>query len=279
VIGAVVSWRRGALRPFTLLWLGGSVLALGPTIFVAGHSFAPLAAHWHGQAVSLLMPYSWLIMIPGLSLFREADRLAVLGLVGACLLAGAAVTWLRRRRAWPALVVVAALAVLEAGWPGDPGTVLVPVTLPAVDHAIAADHSSSVVVDVPFEIRGPHQFGHDFPLYALELATEDGHPRGDSYTAGVPDHTIAGITRNAFYAGLVSVQSGTPVTPADLAAARRDLQTLHVSWVLLWAERWTFSGGAGQHTQNLHYPQLRRYLTRTGFHADYSADGVTVYRR
>ena len=35
------------------------------------------------------MPYTWLMRIPGLSAFREADRFALLGLVGAALLAGA----------------------------------------------------------------------------------------------------------------------------------------------------------------------------------------------
>ena len=33
--------------------------------------------------VSLLMPYTWLVRVPGLSALREADRLALLGLVGA----------------------------------------------------------------------------------------------------------------------------------------------------------------------------------------------------
>jgi hypothetical protein len=277
VLGLVVRWRRPTTRQLGLLWLGSSVLALGPTLYVAGHAFVPLAERWHGLQVSLLMPYTWLIRIPGLSLFREADRLALLGLVGACLLAGAAVEWLRRR-AWPVLVVVALLGALEAGWPGPAGQVIVATTLPAVDQAIAADHSGSVVVDVPFEIRGPHQFGRDFPLYALEVAAEDGHPRGDSYTSGVPERTINGIRRHAFYAGLVAVQEGQKITPARLGAARRDLRTLHVGWVLVWSQRWTFSGGAGQQPVNLHYPQIRRFLAETGFRLDYQADGVLVYR-
>ncbi len=277
VVGLVVSWGRPAARRLGLLWLVTSVLALGPTLYIAGHELVPLADKWHGLRVSLLMPYTWLIRIPGLSLFREADRLALLGLVAACLLAGAAVQWLRQR-AWPVLIVVALLAVLEAGWPGDAGTVIVPTTLPAVDHAIAADHSGSVVVDVPFEVRGPNQFGHDFPLYALELATEDGHPRGDSYTSGVPQRTINGIRRHAFYATLVGLQAGQKLTPAGLAAARRDLRTLHVGWALLWSQRWTFSGGAGQQAVNMHYPQIRRFLAETGFRLLYTADGVSVYR-
>ena len=277
VTGLVVRWRRRRTRQLGLLWLGCSVLALGPTLYIAGHDLVPLAESWRGLRVSLLMPYTWLIKLPGLSLFREADRLALLGLVGACLLAGAAVEWLRRR-AWPVLIVVALLGGLEAGWPGPAGQAIVATTLPAVDHAIAADHSGSVVVDVPFEVRGPHQFGRDFPLYALEVAVEDGHPRGDSYTSGVPERTLNGIRQHAFYAALVAVQEGGRITPARLAAARLDLRTLHVGWVLVWSQRWTFSGGAGQQRVNLHYPQIRRFLAETGFRLDYQADGVLVYR-
>jgi hypothetical protein len=277
VFGLVVAWRRPAARWLAVLWLGSSWLALGPTLYIAGHDFVPLAQSWHGLRVSMLMPYTWLIRVPGLSLFREADRLALLGLVGACLLAGAAVEWLRRR-AWPALIVVAILGALEAGYPGQAGTVIVPTQLPAVDHAIAADHSRSVVVDVPFEVRGPNQYGRDFPLYALELAAEDGHPRGDSYTSGVPSKTINGIKAHPFYATLVALQQGQKLTPASLAAARADLRTLHVGWVLLWSQRWTFSGGPGQHPQNTHFSLIRRFLAETGFRLDYTADGVSVYR-
>jgi hypothetical protein len=177
-----------------------------------------------------------------------------------------------------ALVVVAILAALEAGSPGFAGTVMVSTTLPAVDHAIVADHSDSVVVDVPFEVRGPNQYGRDFPLYALELATEDGHPRGDSYTSGVPSRTINGIKAHPFYATLVGLQQGQKLTPAGLAAARKDLRTLNVGWVLVWSQRWTFSGGSGQQRVNMHYPLIRRFLAETGFRLDYQRDGVWVYR-
>ena len=42
------------------------------------------------------MPYTWLVHIPGLSALREADRFALLGMIGAAVLAGAAVDWLAR---------------------------------------------------------------------------------------------------------------------------------------------------------------------------------------
>jgi len=55
----------------------------------------PFQQIWNGVRVSPAMPYTWLMRLPVLSAFREADRFAILGLVGAALLAGAAVDWLR----------------------------------------------------------------------------------------------------------------------------------------------------------------------------------------
>ena len=94
VLGLIVSWRRRSAWLLALLWLGGAVLALGPVLKVGRHTYVPLAQYWQGVRVSLLMPYTWFIRVPGLSIFREADRMALLGLVGAALLAGAAVDWL-----------------------------------------------------------------------------------------------------------------------------------------------------------------------------------------
>ena len=99
VLGLLASWRRRSAWLLLLLWLGGAALALGPVLYVGRHLYVPLAQTWTGLRVSALMPYTWFIRVPGLSVFREADRLALLGLVGAALLAGAAVDWLWRGRA------------------------------------------------------------------------------------------------------------------------------------------------------------------------------------
>ena len=116
--GLVASWRRRSAWLLALLWLGGARAGAG---LHAGHRqdrvHVPLADGWDGVAVSLLMPYTWLVHLPGLSALREADRLALLGLVGAAMLAGAAVDWLSRH-ARPLIAVVAAAAILEAGWTG-----------------------------------------------------------------------------------------------------------------------------------------------------------------
>ena len=280
--GLIAGWRRRGTGRLALLWLGSSVLALGPTFVVLGHTFAPLATRWHGIRVSLLMPYSWMIRLPVLSSFREADRLALFGLVAAALLAGAAVDWLRwNGRA--VIVVVAVLGALEAGWSGITNARTVPASLPAVDGPIAADHSGSVVVDVPFVISGPVKYGFPAgaPQYALNLATQDGHPRAMSYVSGVPMRTIDGIAAHPFYSGLVDAENGTTVTPAHLAAARQDLRTLHIGWVVIWGPSWTPSFPMG-HIDTKQRDRVNRraikYLEETGFKFDYQADGVLVYR-
>jgi hypothetical protein len=272
-LGLAVTWQRRGARAFGLLWLGCAALALGPTLYIGNRQFVPLPQAWHGQRVSLLMPDTWLIKLPGLSSFREPDRLALLGLVGAAILAGAAVEWLLPRSRL-ALAGVALLAAFEAGWAGPPGTM--PTALPAVSRPIAADHSGSIVVDVPFGIRGIPWYGKAISPMALVLATADGHPRADSYTSWVPRPTLTGIRRHAFYTGLADARVGTKITPAHLAAARKDASSLHIGWVLVWTKRWMAPVHPAHH--HLHYGAIYRFLTATGFHLGYQADGVKVYR-
>jgi hypothetical protein len=272
VTGLVVSWRRRSARLLALLWLGSAAVALGPTLYLAGRQYVPLAQFWHGQQVSLLMPDTWLIRVPGLTSFREPDRFTLLGLVGAALLAGAAADWLARRNRL-LLAGAALLAALEAGWPGPAATM--PTALPAVDRPIAADRSSSIVVDVPFGIKGIPWYGKNIAPGALVLATADGHPRGDSYTSWVPRSTLNGIRRHAFYAGLTVARLGQRISPARLTAARQDLTRLHVGWVLVWTRQWM---APGRPHARLHYADIARYLTATGFRLGYRADGVEVYR-
>ena len=261
--GLAVSWRRRSAWQLAALWLGSAALALGLTLHIGARDYAPLAQQWHGLRVSLLLPYTWLVRIPGLSGMREADRLALLGLVGAALLAGAAAGWLRRH-AWPLLIVAGLAAALEAGWSGIPGSPALPIAMPALDRPLAADRSGSIVVDVPFGLRGGLPlYGLHLPDAALLLATADGHPRAVSYASWEPAPTIAGIRRHPFYARLNAAQHGWPSTPAQLAAARADRQRLAVGWVLVWSR---MPGS------------LTSYLSATGFRFAYQADGVKVYR-
>jgi hypothetical protein len=277
VLGLIVTWRRRSAWLLALLWLGGAVLALGPVLKVGRHTYVPLAQYWQGVRVSLLMPYTWLIRIPGLSIFREADRMTLLGLVGAALLAGAAVDWLaqprgvrgdgslRKKTVWPVIAVVAVLGALEAGWPGSPeGVSTMPTSLAALDRPIAADHSNSIVVDVPFGCYVVPQWGENPDAQAILMATADGHPRAFCYSSWVPTKTITSLQGDPFYFQLNKAQHGFARTPAEIAAARADLRKLNVGWLLVWQQNPSRA--------------LSAYLSGTGFRFAYRADGVSVYR-
>jgi hypothetical protein len=266
LLGLVVGWRRRGTGRLGLLWLASTLLALGPTLYVAGHQYVPLPGSWHGAHVSLLMPYTWFVRLPGLSAFREADRLAFLGLAAAALLAGAAIEWLRGH-AKPLLAVAVVLGAMEAGWPGSPQRGTMPTTMTALDAPIAADHSNSIVVDVPYGIRGGvRRYGHCIAGMSLVLATADGHPRAVSYTSWVPPQTIAAARRHPFYTKLVAAQRGHHNTPAQLAAARSDAAQLGANWLILWQPRQPGSA-------------LASYLAATGFRFQRRADGASLYRR
>lgn len=263
VLGVAAVWRRRSAWLLALLWLGCALLALGPTLHIGSRDYVPLSQTWQGVPVSPLMPYTWLVRIPGLSGFREADRLALLGLVAAALLAGSALDWLRDHAA-SLIIVAAALGTLEAGWSGSPGVGVMPSTLPALDRPIAADHSDSIVLDVPFGLTGGlGLYGAEMAAPAILIATADGHPRAIAYASWVPAPTRAAISAHPFYRGLVAAQRRHRNSAETLAAARRDARRLDIGWVLVWR------------TSN---PVVIRYLTATGFRFDYRADRVSVYR-
>jgi len=269
LLGAIAAWRQRHARIWLLLWAAGALLALGPVLYLGTRPYAPLPIHGsvaHGHAMSALAPYTWFVRIPGMSGFREANRFTPLALIPAALLAGSAVSWLKARFA-PALVLAAALAVLELGWSAEGPTGTMAAGLPAVDRAIAADHSGSLVVDVPLGFRsGAGSLGLGFQPEALVLATFDGHPRAVGKVSRLPPQTLRAVARHRFYADLMRVQKGQAagaVDPAATAAARADARRMHVGWVLVWQPV---------------TPQLARFLQQTGMRPDYRADGVSVYR-
>ncbi len=239
LVGLAASWRRRSAWLLAALWLACAWLALGATLWIGRTSHAPFHQVWHGERVSPVMLYTWLMRVPGLSALREADRFALLGLVGAVLLAGSAVDW------------------------------LLP-TLPALDRPVAADHSDSIVVDVPFGLRGGIPlYGGQFAAASLVMATSDGHPRAVSYTSWVPAGTIARIKKHPFYTVMVRCQSWIPgkqvvvhASQSQLAAARRDARSMDIGWVLVWFKN----------------PVVVRYLADIGFRLEYRVDGVAVYR-
>ena len=304
LLGVVIGWRKKTTWWFLLLWVGSAILALGTSLVVGSscifsqvspgtlwgrtcHQYMPLQSHihwtdiahggpavWKEVLVSNLMPYSWLVRIPGLAGLREADRFALVGMIGVALLAGIVVEWITRRitrRKWwlatGLLVVVIGLAVLETGWGG--GTSGPPLNRPqtmttnmaAFDSPIKADHSKSIVLDVPFGLRGGLSLiGSPVSVRALLLAINDGHPRAISYTAWVPKPTINAIRAHPFFRYLMKYQNSTSnPTASELAAAAADLKTLNIGWVVMWRNLWRF------HDPLQRLAKLDFYLHELGF--------------
>jgi hypothetical protein len=237
LLGLAVAWKRRSVRLLGLGWLACAVIALGSSLRVGNRVYIPAPLTWHTARVSAVMPYTWLVHVPGLSGLREPDRFIVLGLLPAALLAGVAVEWLLRRA--PAVLAVAlALAVLEAGYSGWSRIAAAPTAFPALDAPIAADHSSSIVVDVPFGLRGGLGFdGREVAAPALVLATADGHPRAVSDTSWVPAPSVEAIERHPFYRDLLEAERiyfVQPFSDAEVRAARRDALRMGVRWAIVW---------------------------------------------
>jgi hypothetical protein len=258
--------------------------------------------NWQQVRVSNLMPYTWLVRIPWLSGLREADRFALVGMIAVALLAGIVVQWLSqrlaqvqlsegkqlsrrfsqrlgrlgrlgRRRRWlalPALIVVAALGIVELGWQGGTDgprftpTEVMRNRMAWFDGPVKADKSKSIVVDVPFGLRGGLSLvGSGISERVLLLATGDEHPRAASYTAWVPSPTITAIESHAFYRYLLLYQNSTGnPTNAQLKAAAADLKTLNVGWAIEWRNLWR----ANHPAQRI--GKLTGYLRDLGFTVD-----------
>jgi hypothetical protein len=263
VLGLVLTWRSRTARWLALAWLGAAALALGSSLRIGHASYFPVAQVWHDVRLSSVLPFTWLVRIPGLASFRVPARFAEVGLVPAALLAGFAVDWIRRN-ARVALIGVFALALLEAGLSTPAGQKSMPTTLPALDRPITADTSHSIVVDLPFGLRGGVGLrGSAFAPECEVIATSDGHPLAVATLSRVPPATAKGIRNQLFYADLMTIQRGhTSFTAANLVLAAQNASNMHVGWVLVWA---------GEH-------HVRPFLLATGFRFAYRAHGVAVYR-
>ena len=261
--GVVVAWRRLHTRSLALLWVACVVLSLGSVVWVGSHYYVPLAEVVHGVRLSAIMPFTWFVRIPGLSTFREANRFTELALVPMVLLAGAAVEWLRTHIK-AGVIPILALALLETGWSGNPGIGSMPTALPALDGPIAAQHTNSIVVDLPFGIRGGLPvIGDGFAPETMVLATADGHPLADALISRIPSGTLKGIEASPFYAALLHAQGGhIRNTRPELSQAGLNARQMNIGWVLVWRQQ----------------PAVQRVLRRAGFRLAYEADGVLVYR-
>ncbi len=263
LFGIAVSWRRRHARSLALLWLACALLSLGSALWVGSHRYVPVAEVVHGVRLSMIMPFTWFVRIPGLATFREANRFTELALVPMVLLAGAAVEWLRTHIK-TGLIPILALALLETGWSGNPGVGAMPTALPALDGPIAAQHTRSIVMDLPFGIRGGMPvIGDGFAPETMVLPTADGHPLADALISRIPGSTLTGIERRPFYAALLRAQGGhVRNSSTELTQARASARQMNIGWVLVWRQQ----------------AAVLRVLRLSGFRRAYEADGVLVYR-
>ena len=308
LLGLAAGWRKRSTWAFAGLWLVSAAIALGTSLTFGRNcvisagiyhrpgkvygrhctQYLPLMTRfaatkvvyhggppngvWRPVVASDVMPYTWLVRIPGLSGLREADRFAIVGLIGAAMLAGLAVQWLSRRKVTvPLIAVVVALGALEAGWsgaaktsPGYPSSYgyrgWMRTALPALDRPLIGDHTKSIVVDVPFGLRGGVGVtGKPIAPSAMLIATRDQHPRAVAYVGWVSKLSNKGIASHAFYRYLYVSQKAGSLNPVRLARARSDLRTLGVGWVVEWRNMWT------GHHQWQRYRRLTNYLIHVGF--------------
>ncbi len=66
LLGLITAWRRGNAWLLAVLWLGTAALGLGTTLHIGNTTYVPLAEIWHGVRVSMIMPYTWFVQLPGM---------------------------------------------------------------------------------------------------------------------------------------------------------------------------------------------------------------------
>jgi hypothetical protein len=275
----LVAWAAG-------LWLAASVFALGPGLTLVDEPLLPLPIERYGQELSGLMPYTWLVHLPGFGDARFPARFVLLGLLPLAVLGGLGAEALRTRGSVVAkcvLGVAATLGLLEAGWSmGVDGRELdyrwtlkprVPLERGAVYDPIERDHSGSIVVDVPVSfqsgIAGAGTFAFTEPMLR---ATEHGHPISNGYVSRLDYDTVIAQQYNPFYADLLAIQTAGSAEgekpKLDPHGARLALKAMNVGWVVVWPDN-----------GSLPISRVRGYLRRTGFR-EAGADGpVLLFRR
>jgi hypothetical protein len=267
--GAVAGWRRLLVRWMALLWLGATVMSLGPTLKIGDSTFAPAAVDRFGYRLSGILPYTWYVQIPGFADQRVAARFIILGLLPAALLAGfgsraLATGGLARRSLLAAALVVCALDL------GSPMAFEGDVTQPEIYDAIRADRTDSIVVDVPLIwLTGTRYLGTPINSGAMLRATEHGHPIAYGVVGRANVQLLTALARNRFYTDLMVLQGGASLAAVpvpsrpDPGLGARNARALGVGWVVV---------------QPTASPAVGAYLRSAGFRLHHQHDGVKVFR-
>jgi hypothetical protein len=289
-VGIVLARRRRLAIGLFAAALGAGILALGPEFTLDTFPRTPLAIEFAGQELSGLMPFSWLVQIPGMEQLRVAARFVLLGLVPVALLAGLGLEALVRRGnvAKVAAAFLVALAVLEAGWTRPIAAEEVPLTRDSLYEPVEADTSESIVVDIPLTFSsglGGYYGGDIATLEGMYRAAEHGHPIATALLARLPKNRADAQLAHRFYTDIIAHQSGaTPrsveegehealggrlppelVQPEDPKEGARNARSMGVGWVVIWPEV-----GVSERT--------RKYIEDVGFTLEREVDGIELYR-
>ena len=241
------------------------MLALGPVLILSDTPHRPLEISQHGQQLSALMPYTWMVQVPLLQDIRVPARFVFLGMLGLSVLAGFgfAALWARGIAGRVIALVAVAFAVVEAGYPdAGLGGQRVPGTRDALYAPVKADESDSVVVDVPLGFLGSTYGIGRSPgkVEPMLRAAQHGHPIAFGFLSRLAQAQVDRLAARPFYAALLA-QQGTgpqdtePLPPGDLSVLRADMEALRVGWVVQWP---TSSPRVGPFLRSLGFTPLRR---------------------
>jgi hypothetical protein len=262
--------RRPVVRRAPLVWgvvvfLIASWLALGPQLRLATFPHIPFAVHRYGQFVSPVMPFTWLTYIPFFGDVHVPSRFTMLGILALAMLGGAGFQQLRASGRWGLVVasLLVAFAVLESGFP-DAGTGKrwVPLSRDALYAPIRADHTRSIVVDVPLGFIGSTAgAGEDAnQMEPMLRATQHDHPIAQGYVTRLPQRLVNKLVARPLYGAILATQSGAP-NHVNPAAAAADARGIDARWIVMWPQA---------------NAAVRAYVASMGFRLMKSEDGIEV---
>ena len=269
VAGVALAWRRPLVLWLTALWAAATIISLGPTLKLAGSTYAPAPIERWGQELSAVMPYTWLVQLPVFADQRVAARYLILALLPAVLLAGFGVAALARR-GYAARGLLALALVLAALDLGDPMAFRGDISRPDLYDVIRADKSDSIVVDVPLAmVTGPRWIGNPSNNEAMLRAAEHEHPIAYGVVGRAHSDLLVAQATNRFYDDLMLLQGGSVFYAAiplseDPVAGRRNARDLNVGWVVV---------------QPTAFPAIPIYLRKAGFRLVATYKGVRLFKR
>jgi hypothetical protein len=228
-----------------VVFIAGTVFALGPELTLTGSAWVPLAETRFGQHLSRLMPYTWLTHLPLFGDVRVPARFTMMGMLGLAILSGAGATllWRARRAGQAVLGLLVAFAILESGFPdGGVAQQWVPMTRDTLYAPIRADRSDSIVVDIPLGFVGATAGAGEAAAHMEPMlrAIEHEHPIAEAYITRLTQDEVTSLAGRPLYSAILALQhapadQGAP--PAvDVRAARSDLDAIGVGWAVVWPD-------------------------------------------